>query len=884
VNGIGGLSILRGSGVSAVGKILVAVAAIAAIVALNYFAPGIGTYLSTQLGFTVSAFLVTTVGSIIIAAGFALLNQVLFKPQSPSAEASKVTVRISEPARWLCGGRALQGGGVVFGEYDALGNFWFVQIHADSIMKGVPAYYADNKPVTVDASGWITDNDFCLNSKGDPFNGSGTRVPYFRIWTTTHSETNPIPPGIAALSAALPQWTQAGHLLVGTTYSVIMCKSVKIENRFKVYKWKGPIGLGEPSIAVLADWSNMYDPRDPTQVLGDRSTYKPSRNSAIVWAWFRTHPFGRRKSESEINWSRIAEQADICDQQIVGAYSTQKRYECGAAIIDSKQRAIAEQEIMITCDGQLVFDDDGRTWLRVGYYYQPTLTFSRNRDIVAMESVEAQNGESESQGVIVKYLEPDNGYSGLQSAPWYNPLYYTPGIGATFLTVEALFVQNHNQAMRLAKSIGMRSQPAHKLGPTTGLRGLRAMQERIVMFRYDNVFDGAYELCTPVEVDASGVFCSLGIVPIAPDRFRLLPGEEKPKPVADGISDGSIYMPPTGITLEYNNGRIEAYFAAADRDDVTFQFQYVPTSQVDADQWSDMTTDMTREFAYSGAVDSSVPQSVRYRTVSSGGKVSDWSPVDTIGAVASDSDQAAIYNSFIVEVANGQNVLMINATGTLTITDHTRRYPTIAKPDVAVTGTTINTGLAAGTSRAVAYDDPTLAGGAVTYALYDSDTLAHVSAANPARHYVGYFSVPTTGEAGGGGGGIPGGGGGNCVTCDTPIRLASADRDGPGMERVAGDLSVGDWLWTQHEVTMQPGAYQVEAIAFVEEDILHADGYPLATAPHRFWINGEWVAMATIGEPIGRAMVARITVSEAHTYVSAGVLSHNIKQEQVNQS
>jgi hypothetical protein len=867
--------------VSTVGKILVAVAAIAAIVALNYFAPGIGTYLSTQLGVTVSAFLVTTVGSIIIAAGFALLNQVLFKPQSPSAEASKVTVRITEPARWLNGGRALQGGGVVFGEFDGLGNFWYVQIHSDSILCTAPAYYADNSPVTVDADGWITDNDFCLNNKGDAFNGTGIRVPYFRIWTTTYSEADPVPPGIAALSAALPQWTQAEHLLVGTTYSVVMCKAVKVENRYKLYKWRGPFGLGEPSISVLGDWSNMYDPRDSTQVLGDRSTYKPSRNSVIIWAWFRTHPFGRRKSESDINWQRIAEQADICDEQIVGAYSTQPRYECGAAIIDSKQRAIAEQEIMITCDGQLVFDDDGKTWLRAGHYYVPSLTLSRNRDIVAMESIEAQDGESETQGVIVKYLEPSTGYSGLQSAPWYNPLYYVPGRGATFLTVEALFVQNHNQAMRLAKSIGMRSQPAHKLGPTTGLRGLRAMQERIIGLNYDNVFSGDYELCTPVEVDASGVFCSLGIVPIAPDRFRLLPGEEKPRPIADGIADGSVYNAPTGVTLEYNNGRIEAYFSAADRDDVTFQFQYVATSQVDADQWSDMTTDMTREFAYSGAVDSSVDQSVRYRTVSTGGKVSDWSEPQTVGAVPSDSDQAAIYNSFIVEVANGQNVVTIASDGTLTISDHTRRYPTIPKADVAVTGATIATGLLAGSSRAVAYDDPALSGGAVTYALYESDTVAHVSAENPARHYVGYFSVPTTGEAGGGGGGIPGGGGGNCVTCDTPVRLANADRDGPGMERVAGDLTVGDWLWTQHEVTMQPGAYQVEAITFVEEDVMHADGYPDATAAHRFWVGSGWVKMASIGEPSGRAMVAKITVSDAHTYVSAGVLSHNLKQNEV---
>src|SRR5690606_9524890 len=135
-------------------------------------------------------------------------------------------------------------------------------------------------------------------------------------------------------------------------------------------------------------------------------TYKPSRNAALIWAWFRTHPYGRRKPESSINWDRIAEQADICDQIVTGLNGTTKRYECGIGIPEDKQRVIAEQEILMSMDGQIVFDDDGKTWCRAGHWYTPTLTLTRNRDIIAMESVEARNGESETQGVIVRYTDP----------------------------------------------------------------------------------------------------------------------------------------------------------------------------------------------------------------------------------------------------------------------------------------------------------------------------------------------------------------------------------------------------------------------------------------------------------------------------------------------
>lgn len=77
---------------------------------------------------------------------------------------------------------------------------------------------------------------------------------------------------------------------------------------------------------------------------------------------------------------------------------------------------------------------------------------------------------------------------------------------------------------------------------------------------------------------------------------------------------------------------------------------------------------------------------------------------------------------------------------------------------------------------------------------------------------------------------------------------------------------------------MHLGDYPVSAIAFAEEEVWKAAGYPRATPDHRFYIGGQWVTMREIGEPDGRAEVAKITVDQAHTYISAGVLSHNIKR------
>jgi len=468
------------------------------------------------------------------------------------------------------------------------------------------------------------------------------------------------------LIAAFPgKWT-TDHKLVGTTYSVVQIRPLKIENRYLIYKWRGPIGVGEPSLGLVALWSNAYDPRDVTQTNGVPATYKPTRNPVLLWAWYRTHRRGRNKSRNSINWNKIAEQANICDLTVVGIEGSQPRYECGVAIPESKERHVGEQEILMTCDAQLVFDDDGKCWPRVGSYYVPTLHLYRNRDIVALESVEAQNGESETDGVIVRYTDKLANYTVQPAAAWVNPLYYVPGTTPRYLKIDALGIQNHNQAMRLAKSIGLRSQPLHKILPTVGLRGLKARQERIIDFNYDNTFAGDYEIVTPVEVDKVGVFCGFGLVPIDENRFDLLPGEEKPRPVFTDAQESSLPTMPSGVVVDYNDGRFEITFDPPSRDDVRYEFEYIKTSSytgTDADLWSKMTVQMDDEFAFSGGLVQNQNWSIRWRSVSSGGQASDWlDPLYEIssttltlsGTPVTTGTVGIAYTGFTIGVTGGQ--------------------------------------------------------------------------------------------------------------------------------------------------------------------------------------------------------------------------------------
>lgn len=133
------------------------------------------------------------------------------------------------------------------------------------------------------------------------------------------------------------------------------------------------------------------------------------------------------------------------------------------------------------------------------------------------------------------------------------------------------------------------------------------------------------------------------------------------------------------------------------------------------------------------------------------------------------------------------------------------------------------------------------------------------------------FTITTGGGGTGGGGG--GGGGGYCPVEDECILMAD------GTTKAAGKLVVGDMVWTQHEHTMEWGAYPVTVVEIVDsDDVYSALGFK-ATAGHRTWLSGVWNRHDALGVKVaGTFKVVRITVKDAHTYVCAGVLSHNIKQ------
>jgi hypothetical protein len=142
---------------------------------------------------------------------------------------------------------------------------------------------------------------------------------------------------------------------------------------------------------------------------------------------------------------------------------------------------------------------------------------------------------------------------------------------------------------------------------------------------------------------------------------------------------------------------------------------------------------------------------------------------------------------------------------------------------------------------------------------------------------------PQPPDTGGGGGQ----GGGTCPSDDALWLMANEALDGPGAELPGRELLIGLHVWTQHETTLEWGAFAIERLDYSQAQVFVADILPqalhdipvrplFATADHPMRApGGDWFLMASVGIPAGTARVVKATISSAHTMIVNGVLSHN---------
>ena len=109
------------------------------------------------------------------------------------------------------------------------------------------------------------------------------------------------------------------------------------------------------------------------------------------------------------------------------------------------------------------------------------------------------------------------------------------------------------------------------------------------------------------------------------------------------------------------------------------------------------------------------------------------------------ADSQVAETSLVNSYADGSSIISSDSAGNIVISTHTRKYGNGSS--VSVTGSSISTGAASGSVIRIYYDDPTRAGGAVTYQYTIDPATPPVQTGN--RHVVGAVSVPVSGTSSG---------------------------------------------------------------------------------------------------------------------------------------
>lgn len=246
----------------------------------------------------------------------------------------------------------------------------------------------------------------------------------------------------ANLLQDVKKWTEA-HRLRGIAYIYVRLKWDPAQRAW-------PTGI--PNIKCVVKGRKVFDPRDPTQVEVDASTYKWTRNAQLcIRDWMRS-PAGVSARADEFSTNHVIAEANICDEDIqIGEEETQKRYTCDGVIFLDESRYSVLDQLLTCCAGTT-------TWMQGKYRiysgaYRPPLVAINDNDLRAMPKVRPHLSRSEIFNVVRgTFIDPDRSWVSNDFVPVRNDFYVQLDGGEEIVReFEFPFTTDNIRAQRLAK-------------------------------------------------------------------------------------------------------------------------------------------------------------------------------------------------------------------------------------------------------------------------------------------------------------------------------------------------------------------------------------------------------------------------------------------------
>lgn len=345
---------------------------------------------------------------------------------------------------------------------------WFVITVCEHEIDGYETLWIDNEKIDLgtEIDGWdgngagggFVNNALFIDSDGNKLVKCG-------FYLGTDSQT-----ADADLVASSPYWTSS-HKGEGVAYFWV---------RLQIDSSKGGTDINSPpgvnvwskgwprELSVVLRGAKLYDPRKDATYLytsptaqqlidyphrtDDKTTWEWSNNSVLVRADYIKHDrFGPGYTAADIDWSVVAAQADIADQNVtIPGATTQKRWTIdGVVTVDDSPRDIIEN--LQTADHGATLFLPGLVKIYTGEWATPSHTITKDWITGAFSSTSSVPADNAFNAVRGKFLSEDQDYTLIGFQPVTSAAYETEdGIGRQWADIALMYTSNEFRAQRIA--------------------------------------------------------------------------------------------------------------------------------------------------------------------------------------------------------------------------------------------------------------------------------------------------------------------------------------------------------------------------------------------------------------------------------------------------
>lgn len=357
------------------------------------------------------------------------------------------------PSRTISYGTVKLGGAYV--QYKAQGYFIYALYHGEG-------------PINLFKEWWLDDIQLKTISAGAN-SGTVQDVPW-RGFVDLESLSGTVPQAASGLLLGTYGWDGA-HNLNGCAYSVVRNR-LPAEKQFKKYYPK-------------QSWSNLRVVMQARQVRSpyDGVSYSwTDRSAACIFDLLTNQDWGFKIPVAKMNLPKWAAFNNVCSEVVTKKNGTQvPRYFLGGTHNCVDDLAETLNSMLQTCDGELTLEEDGTIGVRGGDAPVPDFTITDDM-VTSMTIVGGSEMLVAYNRLKINFVDPNNDYQQVEGQPWDDLTSQQDLDEILEQDFPLPWVQDFNQARRLAKIAMEKGNPKYKITMVCDLRAAGATFSEAVLY------------------------------------------------------------------------------------------------------------------------------------------------------------------------------------------------------------------------------------------------------------------------------------------------------------------------------------------------------------------------------------------------------------------